>query len=333
MTVRTVSSSAISIVIQGPFNKRLPELLRSTQLYAPEAEVILSTWKSDYEKVWAYLSPNLVLVVNDDIPSEYFDPISGVEDNLRRQIVTTMSGLERVSRPYTAKLRSDTILTGSEFFQVKDNSSNPLLQEKITTTNLGFVDPAKLPYLGYYSDMAMFGRTSDLMTYWRLNAELKYDLDLLTIIRWKFGFNNSGFRVCRFGCEQQLAMNFVQKLYPNIRLGTIDSFSTEAAYYFEKVAASSFHMLSFQVSGLDFGPKFQSSKYISTFYEPSVFEGLRLLTDSEQIYRRRRLPRIWIRKYIFTFFNVLYYKGIMSIPLIVVKTLLACKIKVAQNDQ
>lgn len=331
MTVGTVPSSEISIVIQGPWNKRLPELLRSVQLYAPEAEVILSTWKSEYEKVRTYLSPNLLLVLNDDIPSDYFDPVSGVEDNLRRQIVTTLSGLEHASRPYAAKLRSDTILTGSEFFQVNDNSSNPLLQEKITTTNFGFVDPAKLPYLGYYSDMAMFGRTSDLMTYWQLHAELKYDLDLVSIIRWKFGFNNSGFRVCRFGCEQQLAMNFARKLYPNVRLGTIDSFSTEAAYYLEKVAASSFHLISFRASGLDLGPRFQSSKYISTFYEPSVFESLRLLTDSEHIYRRRRLPRIWIRKYILTLFNSLFYKGILSIPLIVVKTFLASKRNVEQK--
>jgi len=321
MTVRTVPSSSISLVIQGPDNQRLPELLRSAQLYAPEAEIILSTWKSDYEKVRSYFAPNLVLVLNDDIASEYFDPISGVEDNLRRQIVSTMSGLERACRPYAAKLRSDSILTGSEFFQVKDNSINPLLQQYITTTNFGFVDPAKLPYLGYYSDMAMFGKTSDLMTYWQQNIELKYDLDLLSIIRWKFGFNNSGFRVCRYGCEQQLAMNFVRKLYPNVALENLDSFSSEAAYYFEKVAASSFNVINFQASGLDFGPKFHSSKYISTFYEPSVLEGLRLHTDSEHIYRRYRLRRIWIRKYIITLFKMLYYKGLVSIFVIIAKKL------------
>lgn len=313
--MRKVNSSEVAVVIQGPVTERIVELLGAVIQLLPDAEIILSTWSDHYETVKSLVSSfNIQVVITPSIKASYVDPVSGVEDNLERQILSTMNGLLKVSRPYVAKIRSDSMLTGDELFCISPNSKNPLLKSKITITNYGFVDPAKLPYLAYFSDMAMFGETADIITYWKIDENLVYKFGLLDLLRSNLYFGNTGFRVCRYGCEQQLGINFSRKLYSDLKVAHINDFSKDLLYKTEKVASDSFHMIDYTKSGVNFGKRFNLSRYVSTFYSPKEFASLEMYVISERAYKAR-YKQILLRKFFCTLLSPLYYKGIIAVVL------------------
>ena len=206
--MKKIASGDISVVIQGPKSENLISSLNAINKFLPDAEIILSVWRSDISTIKDILPRETKLVINKNIPPLYYDPISGVEDNLIRQVTTTLSGLKKAKRPYSPKIRSDTILTGKSFFVINEAIEHPLLSSKITVTNFGFVDPSKLPFLGYFPDMVMFGETKDLIHYWDFREPPRYYFTMKDLFLWKINFANSGFRLCKYGCEQQLALAF-----------------------------------------------------------------------------------------------------------------------------
>ena len=106
VTCMTLSKD-ISVVVQGPIHTQdnlTKRVLESVRTHLPDAELILSTWKgSQIDGLDCD-----VLLLNDDPGA-----INGY--NVNRQIVSTRNGLQKATRTYAVKLRTDMQLTGTGF--------------------------------------------------------------------------------------------------------------------------------------------------------------------------------------------------------------------------
>lgn len=111
-----ILSEHISVIVQGPIHPQeslTKRVLESVRTHLPNAELILSTWKgSDVSGLDCD-----VLLLNDDPGA-----ING-NNNVNRQIVSTRNGLQKASRQYAVKLRTDTLLTGTGFLEVFDRDT------------------------------------------------------------------------------------------------------------------------------------------------------------------------------------------------------------------
>jgi hypothetical protein len=110
-----IRPSDISVVVQGAVDPKLtPKCLNSLRRHLPGAEVILSSWEGtdvsglDFD----------LLVLNKDPGAIKYNETH--LNNLNRQLLSTKMGLEKASRPYALKLRSDMALTGSGFLRTFD---------------------------------------------------------------------------------------------------------------------------------------------------------------------------------------------------------------------
>ena len=103
-----ILSKDISVVVQGPIHTQdnlTKRVLESVRTHLPDAELILSTWKgSNVDGLDCD-----VLLLNDDPGA-----ING-RNNVNRQIVSTRNGLQKATRTYAVKLRTDMQLTGTGF--------------------------------------------------------------------------------------------------------------------------------------------------------------------------------------------------------------------------
>lgn len=70
---------------QGPLNPKINFLIDSIIEKMPKSEIIISTWKNNIQFIQKEYLEKIVI-----IESVYICPITGVEDNLHRQIHTTL---------------------------------------------------------------------------------------------------------------------------------------------------------------------------------------------------------------------------------------------------
>jgi hypothetical protein len=90
----------------------------------------------------------------------------GYPINLNRLQRSTLAGLRRASRAHCLKLRSDLALADRRFLVLAPARPNSLFERPMTMSNLYLRDPEKFPLLFHVSDIAQFGRTSDLLAFW-----------------------------------------------------------------------------------------------------------------------------------------------------------------------
>jgi len=209
-----ISTADISFVFQGPISledapaltKRITEL----RAIAPDSEIIVSTWKEH-----AHLSPRRMidkLVTSDDPgPLRGIRPDGQLENNVNRQIVSSSAGLRVASRPYAAKVRIDTDITGLEFIALFERFSKD--GHRILAPSFFTLDPyifERIPH--HISDWFHFGRTEDVRLYW--NAPLMTQTDSEYYATHPYapgtGYLERKFQ-CRLAVEQHLGASFAKK--------------------------------------------------------------------------------------------------------------------------
>lgn len=324
----------ISVIIQGPLDHNINLVLHSVFKVCPGCEVIVSTWSnSSYLIKDAYLK-RIVLIESELLESIYIDPITGVEDNLHRQVYTTMVGLKYSTRKYSLKLRTDCIVLNRNFLHVteteKHGNSIDYLSNQITVSSLGFVNPLKAPFLGYWSDFFMFGLTSDLRKYWDFNIEYRHKSSYYSLVKSKLYFNNSGLLVAKYGCEQQLALNFFSNIGVHVGLSSKDDFSFKSAYLFEKVGYGIFNLIDYSDSGIELPSRLSSGRYLRDFFSQREFSQIGKYVRNTRTYRRRYV-QLCLRKYVLTLFNVSFYKGIALLVIYPILTFFNIKIRVSKK--
>jgi hypothetical protein len=175
----SIQSASISVIVQGPvtglssqpyleqFTKRS---LESVRKFLPDAELILSTWEG--AEVGGL--PYDVLLLNKDPGATRFSEKSTACNNINRQIVSTKYGLALATRPFVLKMRSDTILCGTNFLKYfgrfsARSSRSVLTQKVIASTRFSYIPNYRMPLSCYFpSDWFHFGLKGDVHDIWEI---------------------------------------------------------------------------------------------------------------------------------------------------------------------
>ena len=115
-----MQSNEISVVIQGRIEKNTTKkCLESIKKFLPDAEIILSTWKNcSLEEIKDLYN---VLVLNIDPGATIFETKENKTNSINRIIVSSKNGIEKATKKYVLRLRSDLILKNANILKLKDN--------------------------------------------------------------------------------------------------------------------------------------------------------------------------------------------------------------------
>lgn len=234
-----VNNNEISVIIQGAINTELThQCLKSVRKHLPNAEIILSTFKSDTD-IPASLYDKLI--INDDIPVQFYSTLpKEKQNNVNRQIASTLNGLRAATHKYAFKIRTDFILQSDKFlkyfnlYQQQDKQYTVFQHKILSCTNF-----ARNPqYLLFHpSDMAFFGLRDDLINL--------FDVPFMSNeeeIYYKF----DGHCRNKYVPEQHLWINCLNKNGHNIDFNRFETPSDKNITDTEKYFASNFIFLSWK---------------------------------------------------------------------------------------
>jgi hypothetical protein len=180
-----IQSKDISIVIQGPIDWSIDQnslepitltCCRNIRSLLPNAEIILSTWKKELTKGLDYDK-----IIISEIPDQQGNWPSWIPNNVNRQIVSTISGLNSATRQYCLKIRTDMILMGTDFIKhfeerrsyKKNLGADSIFKNAVVTNNLSSRNSKSIlkrlpdhPLPFHFSDHVQFGNICDLKTLW-----------------------------------------------------------------------------------------------------------------------------------------------------------------------
>jgi hypothetical protein len=247
-----IADDDISVVIQGPLLLERAEgvarCLESVRAVLPGAEVIVSTWEGEDT---GRIGPPVRIVQSPD-PGAF-----AVRDeppyNLNRLLLSTQAGLLLARRRYCLKFRTDLALTDRRFLVVAARRPGCLFERPVTMSNLYIRDPEKFPLLFHFSDIAQFGLTRDLQSFWSGGPFVEEDV--------LFPPERPGGEYIRTRLypEQAMTLRWLQRNGVAIALrrpAEIDRTLLEA---WAQVLARNVHIVNWQQSGIVFPEKFSSN--------------------------------------------------------------------------
>jgi len=162
-----ISSDQISVIIQGAIGAEIKDCVRSVRQVLPESEIILSTWEGS--QIPDGLTVD-VCVFSSDPGARPAVRGGKLLNNTNRQLVSTMAGLLRASRPYSLKLRTDFEVNHAGFikgFTTTDlrDPEYALYKHKIVIPHYAtrYPSPDTPSYPFHPSDLSLFGLTEDVI--------------------------------------------------------------------------------------------------------------------------------------------------------------------------
>lgn len=168
---KDVALHAVSVVIQGPRTPITTQTIAGLRTHLPGARLVLSTWTGtevddlDVDDV----------VLSDDpggFASTTLKGIAGPVINTNRMVASTAAGLRAVDRPYTIKVRTDSVIEhGGCLWMLSDlpkaTGEWALFEHLIGVSSVYTRNPHKTPTGCFHpADTVQFGHTSDLLTLW-----------------------------------------------------------------------------------------------------------------------------------------------------------------------
>lgn len=178
----------LTILIQGPYfefenynsNKNIDIL---SKLF-PKAKIIISTWEGENR----YSKNHSDKIIYNKDPGFITDEHIGSAtpgSNIKRQIISVKSGLEKIKSKYTLKIRSDCYFNSNKILKIdienyKINNEHSVLKNRIITSSIGTLNQAETSILYHYSDWFNLGLTEDLKKLWS-NANIeKQDINFFS---------------------------------------------------------------------------------------------------------------------------------------------------------
>jgi len=153
----------LTFIVQGPIVKNTKHCLASIRDNFPNSMIILSTWEKsdvadlDYDTAIFNHDPGAIEISPDKF------------NNVNRLIVSTQSGLQKVSTPFAVKTRTDISFANNNIISHIYNLKNAsLFAKQIIAPTLFFRDPRKKPLLFHISDIFHAGNTSDMRDLWKI---------------------------------------------------------------------------------------------------------------------------------------------------------------------
>lgn len=250
-----VETKDISVVVQGAINKELtPKCLKSIRKFLPDAEIILSTWEDseveglDYDK----------LVLNKDPGAVLCSPKFNYYNNINRQLLSSQNGLKECNRKYAMKIRTDNILTKSDFLKYFDKFPKRCSQFKLFEKRLIVITLFSRKHFGIPNpfricDWVTFGLTSDVKKYY-LNIDLvkepEFSLYFQNHPELISKDNPSPFHYHRYTTEQYYPLNCFQKFFPEIKMENLEDFNAENIEQSNVALANNFIFLDYSQHGI-----------------------------------------------------------------------------------
>lgn len=245
MKIGAVDTRDISIVVQGPIIRNVDyypngwtdEVLKRLRRHFPDSEIILSTWRgTDVEGLTFD-----ILVENEDPGQTYY--------NLNRQIISTRNGLEKATRRYAMKWRTDTVLKSNQFleyfarFPIRDRDYS-ILRERILLPTARDPRFSRTPFA--YSDYYHFGLIEDLKAIWSIPPAPE---------EWTFWFSNRpkpklAIDNSRYTPEQYIWITFL-KSRMNIECDHSFDCDKRKIELHEKIAANNFILIDLNMGHIE----------------------------------------------------------------------------------
>lgn len=245
-----MSIDKISIVLAGPLYKEF-DLYYSVKMMKDiftDAEIILSTNDTQLIKKANTLDLfDKIVECNDigELPSLKFPGSTSsaiVNNNIKKQIDTSLQGIKVAQHPLVLKLRTDQFLFNSSILSlwniIKDIPTDDSEKKgRIITSSIFSINPRyseRMPY--HISDMLQFGYKEDLIAYYSApefpiiyatwyerNKHIKYS-----------NLNEREFRA-KFAVEQWLCLNYIFKNEKNFPINFHNHVSPEIVKQFETI--------------------------------------------------------------------------------------------------
>lgn len=156
----------ITVVLQGNYSSETAQIIAFLHKIAPEMPIILSCWESNRSDVNIPEHQGVQTVFSTD-PGSPVVPGFKV-DNIRRQLVSTRAGLDRVRTPWVIKIRSDIAINPHRIPELvslcKPTGVGPfvLIENKIVVTSLTTLDARHSDFYFHICDWVYLGRVNDV---------------------------------------------------------------------------------------------------------------------------------------------------------------------------
>jgi len=125
-----VSPDNLSIIFQGPiFHEFTLKAIKTTRKVFPESEIILSTYNgSDVTNLMNYID-RLVTIEDPGFDYHFFGYSDyNLRTNIYRMISTSLNGIQKSTKKFAVKLRSDTILHNREILNLYNSLSSQAME-------------------------------------------------------------------------------------------------------------------------------------------------------------------------------------------------------------
>lgn len=240
-----VTPNEISVIVQGPIRPGITdEVLRSVRNALPGGEIILSTWQGsdvsglDFD----------VLILSEDPGAVVQDTLGELPNNINRQIVSSRCGLEKASRPYALKLRTDILLRSAKFlaeFGKWDEQSPPLhVKNRMLVCSYFTRNPRVFPLPFHPSDWVLFGHTEDVRRYFSPPLEDAAEIQWFrTHPRRHTGFYTT--LLSRYVPEQYFCLHFLKQFEP-LQFEYFNHATRENVLQTERVLSGDFVVLDYE---------------------------------------------------------------------------------------
>lgn len=252
----------ISVIMQGACSDITPSCLKSLRTVFPRAEIIVSTWQNSVvDSVYADQ-----IIFSEDPGTVYADQVSKTLNNVNRQLISTKAGLAAATRPFTLKTRSDILFQNADFlayFGKYDQYKSSYFQNRLLICNYYTRNPQVSHICFHPSDWILFGRTEDVVQYYKSipcmtqeeGAWFEERPKLCTI------FTNY---LCRYTPEQHIFLNFIRHHYP-VRCDCYYDYSRELAGETERALVDCFVVLDYQKHLAISFPKYDPNRFLEKY--------------------------------------------------------------------
>lgn len=297
-----VKNENITVVIQGPLyiddNLRKFDVLNcisSLKKVLPLSRIIVSTWENEKEH-----DSTLKKIVDKVVYSKLPEPINilGINNNIERQVISTINGLYEVNTEYALKIRANFSLNFKSSLFLETNKINILemVHDPIYTFNL-----FSLP------DYVQFAKTEKLKEFWDLNIKEK---DLFTKKRFLGLFDNYSYPYnFKYSPEQYLGINWVNKSYG---IDVLIEHKYDINYVdfllFKDMLSNDFSFVKYENSGI----VFNESYYLNNIFIENTSSWLKKSSRKQFLY-------LLFRKYFVCYFKKQFYLSLLKVFLFKLK--------------
>jgi hypothetical protein len=270
-----IKNEDLTFVIQGPIikgsdNLTTSSLVNEVEKFYPGSVIILSTWK---EQDLSEFRGRVQLIESVDPGGQVGWLQSGTQNNVNRQIVSTINGLCAVKTRYAIKIRTDAIIKGDQVRKLlikrpqrSMDTDFDILRELVIISNVTSYNPRfQIRRIHHPCDWFFAGLTQDLLNIWNIP---------LMPQEWFQWFSQEGTRSigalntdqdCRFDPEEYIWSQFLGK---NQRIQFENSFDVTDANLqcSEKYIARNLQIYPNSFLGIDSMTHPESSKILPFSY-------------------------------------------------------------------